>query len=1205
MLKHGEIIEKLNTLQKVAIVSSVLEGEPFERAGVPAVKKVLLNQLGKAQGVSYSSAARTWNPTLIGNMTEELVLEGAKESAKLFVTPDLKSTVDPLVEGLSEDAFLNGAIGAEIIRSVKGTGAAVGLSKPSLSADDIAYLDVREDAGAVHELFIKPFLSATKDSQCDAVFMNPSREGAGYYDTNRSILNEIQQGLLGEDIFVVGEGETFTADAVNMLRGRITLGGSTIPLERAARRYAQLKSFEAEGSIAHRELEESIRDGSALDDEKLDLLVDEIIDFAINVNSLEIRPESLKDSVHKADSVAADGEQAAWAERVSLDAEPHELSEDMHISKASRRRAAAESFVLLKNSGILPMAVGTKIAILGEAYGDMSLFEDKFHVVGKAQGYDRTKQRSDSLIPTAVRATDDADVVLLFLYPDETGREIMLPVNRLVILEALKRAGKRVVAIVLGDVPVDMGFDASVDALFVAPADGEFAGEALARILCGEENPSGKLVRSYYDRADGYFRAFRANRDAGRMRIGPFVGYRRYGLDRIKVRYPFGYGLTYTDFKYSQLYIDGENVTFTVTNCGKYDGYEVAQLYIGAPATKRITPKMQLRAFRKIFLRKGESKQITIPLSQDDFETFDPCLYTDNVEAGDYDIYIGASSQDIRLHGKKFVDGVAREQSGERSADYSPDGDYEDLSRVRRYERMVDKPKTSIDKLNILHKAAIYALPLLALIFFLLVSVLVLAYALDYILLTVAVEETVEWSLFVVAVAVISLVPILGSLNRKRMVRIRTVALIMSPILIAVCFVLGGILLSDNGGAAEKIALRIVSCFAVGTPIVAVFATLIDRQLWRTKMGKNHWDKYYFEVEHDGKMTSDTEFESAFHAAEIARETRAAEAKKVEEPVVADVPQFYDKKLTFTQLIRDCGQFATERGISVSESYLRNWIAALSSTQLIFVPKGGGAALAEIVAEYFGRKAYIDNAEKYARYEDLFAVWRPSGHANFPTSLATAIEAAGRETAYLHTALIRHVDSNLCDSLFRPFADVLARRKTALIIGERSVPIPQNLLVVVEVEDERVRLPESLAQVAAVLSPVCETVEPASRMTIVQTVGFERISAMCRTVRDEYPLGEEVWKKVDMLDEKCKSGHIGNHIWIKLEMHAAVIAACGGEIDEAIDGAMAAELIPWLSLIWKDDICDLSISGALSEIFGVDKIPECIALTSEGGKEEK
>lgn len=1260
MLKHGDIIEKLDVLQKTAIICSALDPAPFAQAGIPAVQKVLLEELGKEEGISYPCAARSWNPALVGEMTEELVLEGAERGGRLFVTPDLKTAVNPYKEGLSEDAFLNGELGGNILRAVRGAGAAAGLARPSLGIGEIEYLDRGEDPAAVHDLVVKPFLQAVGMSPCDAVIMEPTREGTGYYNTNRALLTEVQNGLLGDGVFIVGEGVNSSSDSVALLNGKISLGGAQIPLERAARRYLQLKEYEAEGSVARRELEDSLRDGTAIDGEKIDLILDEIIDFAINLGKLEIHKSSASDRAEpapvsepvpaeepaaaepaSAEEPAAEGEpipaesgeDTPPAESAAVDMRktpeeggdgekvetvsaagvrpaagenfgyPTDIPSFVPIDKRARYRAVAESMVLLKNNRILPLAEGTAVSVLGGGYGDLRAMEEEFRITGKAAGYDPAKSRSDALIPTAVRSTNLSDVTVVFLYPDPAGRELSLPPNRIALLDALKKAKRKVVAVLCGDLPADMSFDYYADAVIAAPADGEFAGDVLAKVLRGKINPSGRLTRTLYDGADAYYKNFRRDRDAGRMNVGAFVGYRRYELENKKTRYPFGFGLSYTKFVYSQLEIGENEISFTLTNAGKVDGCEVAQIYLGAPSVSRVMPKKQLRAFRKVFLRAGESRRITVPFTAADYETFDDSLYAENVETGVYSIYVGSSSLDSSLRGKKAMNGVIRESLNDSNEDYFPDSEYKDEENVKKENRIKKTVDRTPEKLKQLHTAAMFAFPLIAVTFFLLISVLILSYTLNYFILASPVEDAMEWALYIFAVAMLALCPLLGKFNRKRLAGARMASLVATPVLIALCFVFGAIMLTADGGVWERVALRIVTCFAVGTPILAVVATVIERQLWKSKSGANRWDRYYFTRAQVEKTTGDREFEEEFRKAEA--RTVKKETKEEKFVPAEEVVSFYDKSLTCAQMADDCRKFAAERGLAVDQSVMRNWMAAVFSARLIIVPSGCGAELCEIVAGYFGKKAYIDNGAGYRKYEDLFTQWRQSGNANFPTNLSIATETARRESAYLHTVLIRHMNRLFMESVLLPVAEVLCRKKSALPpAGGKTYELPRNLIIVAEAEGEGLKdLPASIAAVAAGLSPAAEKCESAPYKTMLQAVGYERLDAMRQNIRDEYSIDEDLWKKADALNERIKTARIDNRMWKKLETHTAFITACGGSGEEALDGALAVEFMPWLSAVWDEKAAG-KLPKALSEVFGEVEMGGCMAF-AEGGEEEK
>lgn len=1144
MMKHNDILKTLDPLRKVALVTSGLTDDGLEQAGVPAVGRVSLDYLAESKGVSYAAAARSFDPALIGRMTKELVLEAAAEGKKLFVTPDLKTAADPYSPGLSEDAGLNGLIGASVAGAVHEAGMAVGLARLSLSERDIAYLDRREDAGAVYDLFVKPFLTASK-AACDAVLLTPNRLSSGYPDTNRALFSDVLGGFFG-DAFALGDGVAANASALSLLGGKVSLGGAALPLERATRRYAQLKKYREEGSISGRDLEDAIREGSALDDKTLDAAADEVADFAIRLSKLK-----------PAETPSGNG---------------------------ARKKLAAACMTLLKNERVLPLARGTNIAVVGEPYADLSALESRFSVRGRARGYERAAVRSDALIPAAVRAAGSAGVVLVFLWPDMTGRSLSMPANRIALLRALKKTGKRIVGIVCGDTPADLSFDGMLDALLLAPADGPFAAEALARVLTGETDPAGRLARTAYDGADAYFSGLAEARDEGKLRIGGFVGYLRYDTARESVRYPFGFGLSYTKFSYSGLTVKGDEISFTVKNTGSRPGYEVAQIYVGAPAETTFGPVKRLKAVYKSALKPGESKRATVTLTADDYATYDTRTLSDSVETGVYRIYVCSDALTVKLQGKRTLEGVAREPSGIEPADYFPDGPYLRNESLKPANRVGTAERNKVPKaLKNVRRAALCVFPVIAILFFLLLTVFIFATAVDSSLFALFDRSAVVWSVYGLAVLMLALIPLLGSLNRRRLARVRTGSLIVCLPLLFACLILGILLMTERDIEDELIIMSVVSCFAVGAPIMAIVAAIAEHVLEKSKSGANRWQKYYFSQQREETMLSDAEFEEAFRTAAASPAPEEPESPAPEEPM-----QFFDKDLSYEELLRDGSLFVKERGFDAAPDTMKNVFAALSASQLLIVPEGMGAALMGAVAEYLGKRPYIDNAELYAQSDDLFTQWKQGDRMYRRTELSAAFDDAAQDSAFLHIAILRHAAASRLAQTLGPLAEVLSRRRAAMPVpgGEERI-IPPNLCIVAEVgEGDIGKLPPAIAETASILLPHCNACPPAERKSVVQSVGFDRFAAMKRAVRDEHPLGEETWKNVDLLDERCRSAHVGNLVWVKTEIHASVLSACGENDGRAADGALASELLPWMYEVWNDGLCGGKLADALAEIFG-------------------
>lgn len=330
------------------------------------------------------------------------------------------------------------------------------------------------------------------------------------------------------------------------------------------------------------------------------------------------------------------------------------------------RQAAAQTAVLLKNENdLLPLAPNTRVAVIG----DMAL-EPRYQgagsslvnptrldkpldclkasgldVVGHAQGYLRNGKDDAGLQQAAVQLAAQADVVLLYLgLPEIFESEGMdrshmrLPANQNRLLEAVAAANPKVVVVLSGGSPVELPWYDKAAAIVHGYLGGQAGAGAMADILTGKVNPSGKLAETYplvYD--DTPNRDFFPGRElTAQYRESIFVGYRYYLTAQKAVRFPFGFGLSYTTFAYSDLKADKEKVTFTLTNTGKRAGAEVAQLYVSRPNSQLFTPLRELKGFAKVFLQPGESRTVTIPLDDKAFRYFNVKTNRWEIEGGEY-----------------------------------------------------------------------------------------------------------------------------------------------------------------------------------------------------------------------------------------------------------------------------------------------------------------------------------------------------------------------------------------------------------------------------------------------------------------------------------------------------------------------------------------------------------------------------------------
>lgn len=351
-------------------------------------------------------------------------------------------------------------------------------------------------------------------------------------------------------------------------------------------------------------------------------------------------------------------------------------------------RAAAESAVLLKREGaVLPVLPTENIAVIGSlakhvrfqgggsSHINPTFLSDVITVLNEqypqinysyARGY-RLKQDiiDDAYLAEAVECAEGADKIVLFIglpYGWESEgfdrKHIRIPENQIRLLERLKELGKPIIAFLFAGAPVEMPWLPKVDALFTMYTAGQAMAEALVKVLLGEVNPCGKLAETYPLKLGHtpcsltYPQTERAEYEEG-----IFVGYRFYEKKEMDVLFPFGFGLSYTTWEYSNLRLDKTSmkeideltVTFDVTNSGRVSGKEIVQLYVRDPESSVPKPVKELKGFQKISAGPGEKKTVTLTLNKRSFAYYHTGIAGWHVESGDYEILIGAASSDIRL----------------------------------------------------------------------------------------------------------------------------------------------------------------------------------------------------------------------------------------------------------------------------------------------------------------------------------------------------------------------------------------------------------------------------------------------------------------------------------------------------------------------------------------------------------------------------
>ena len=660
-MKHQDIISKLSLDEKCYLLS----GRDFwstysvKAKGVPSInlsdgphgirkQEGAGDQLGLNGSVpatcfpTAATIANSWDPKLGEEIGRNLGEEAACQEVAVLLGPGLNIKRSPLCgrnfEYFSEDPYLAGKMAAGYVRGIQENGVSACPKHFAANNSELRRQASNSvvDERTFREIYLTGFEIAVKESKPKSIMSSYNEINGVYANENEHLLQEILRDQWGFDGFVVsdwGAGNDFVAGvkAGSHLEMPTTGGDSAEQLIRAVK----------EGKI-----EESM----------VDRRVDELLDVVF--------------STHKAVE-AYKGKK--------FDVEAHH---------AVAEKASEQSIVLLKNEdNILPLKKNTKVAVIGDfaetpryqGAGSSVVNPTKLdscmgviknfplEVVGFEKGYPRVGDADPAMRDAAVELAKKADVVLLYLGLDEISESegldrphMKLPTSQIALLEAVKDANENVIIVMAAGSAVEMPWLNWCKAMVHGYLCGQAGASAILRVIMGDVNPSGKLSESYPESYNDVSSRpyFPAKERSVEYREGLYVGYRYYETVGKKVLFPFGFGLSYTTFKYSDVTATDKEVSFTLTNTGSMDGAEVAQVYVSAVAPKIYRPKKELKGFAKVFLKAGESKKVTIPLDDKAFRYFNTQTDRFEIDGGEYEILVGASAADIRLSAKVSVAGT-------------------------------------------------------------------------------------------------------------------------------------------------------------------------------------------------------------------------------------------------------------------------------------------------------------------------------------------------------------------------------------------------------------------------------------------------------------------------------------------------------------------------------------------------------------------
>ena len=650
-MKHTDIITKLNLEQKCALLSgdTVFTTRGYKNAGVPSITlsdgpNGVRKQAGAADHLGLNpsvpatcfptaaTVACSWDPALGEEIGRAMGEEAAAQEVAVLLGPGLNTKRSPLCgrnfEYFSEDPYLSGKMAAAYVRGIQSEGISACPKHFAVNSQELRRMasDSVVDERTLRELYLTGFEIVVKEAHPKALMSSYNLINGIYANENAHLLQDILREEWGFDGAVVTDWGGSNDHALGVKNG------STLEMP-------------APGGDAVRELLAAVRSGK-ITEADVDARLDELLTLVLDTHAA---------------------------------VERHSRSFDADAHHALARRAAGESVVLLKNDdALLPLAEGTRVAVIGDfaetpryqgagSSAVNSIKVDTFldclndsglHSVGFAPGFDRQGKPDAAKQAEAVALAAKADAVLLCLGLDEIKEsegldraDMKLADNQIELLQAVREANPNTVVIVNAGASLETPWLAHCKALVYGALGGQAGAGAMVDVLTGKINPGGKLAETW---ANAYDDTPARDHFAGpgrtvQYREGLYVGYRYYQTAGVPVAFPFGHGLSYTQFAYSDLRADAHSATLTVTNTGDRAGAEIVQLYVAKPNAEIFRPAQELKAFAKVQLAAGESKTVTLTLDDKAFRYWNTRTDSWEVEGGTYELRVGASSADIRL----------------------------------------------------------------------------------------------------------------------------------------------------------------------------------------------------------------------------------------------------------------------------------------------------------------------------------------------------------------------------------------------------------------------------------------------------------------------------------------------------------------------------------------------------------------------------
>ncbi len=653
-MKNAEIISKMTLWEKALFMSGrdVWSTWNFEHLGIKSIylsdgPHGIRKQLGESDHLGLNESmkstcfptaatvANSWDTKLAEEIGQCLGEEAVQLGVHVVLGPGLNIKRSPLCgrnfEYFSEDPYHTGKLASAYVKGIQSKEVSACPKHFAVNSQELRRMhnDSVLDERALREIYLRGFEIIVDEADPKFMMTAYNKVNGVYANENKHLLQDILVDEWKYEGAIVSDwGGSFDHVAGVEAGSHLEMPGTR--------------------AMGAKELVDAIENGE-LSEEILNKRVDELLSIVLKLSENK--------------NIVGD----------------HLQSEMIDTHHEVAKRAARESIVLLENkNNTLPLQKGVKVSVVGDfaktpryqGAGSsvvnttkldsiMSVIDSYgFDNVVFSEGYERNGGINNGLVKNAVENSKDADVVLVFAGLPEVfesegvdRKHMNLPENQNFLISELCKEHKNVVVVLAGGSPVELPWVKDVNALVHGYLGGQAGASAILDVITGKHNPSGKLNETYpllYKDAPN-FNYYPGNERTSEYRESIYIGYRYYETTNVPVLYPFGYGLSYTSFEYSNFSCDANNktVSVSVTNTGNVDGSEIVQVYSSLETSEVFRAKKQLAGFTKVFVKAGETVTATITLDNRAFEYFNVNTNKWESETGDYKLLVGKSVREI------------------------------------------------------------------------------------------------------------------------------------------------------------------------------------------------------------------------------------------------------------------------------------------------------------------------------------------------------------------------------------------------------------------------------------------------------------------------------------------------------------------------------------------------------------------------------